>query len=244
MNMDLFGVKICERRINLRLTQEDIAKTLGVSPQAVSKWERGLSIPDVSIIVELARKLEISLDELLLESDYYKVTDNIDKKIVDPLKVIHPELVEVQIGEALIPMFTDEDGLETIVRIREKIAIEFGVFVHPIRVRDSIDIEPETVILLIKGNNIASNQIKLTPNGTKKLGEFVLGELIKHLPKLMTLKGTKILLDNLKDTPFDIVDDIIPEHITLIDFHKMLVEKVKKGEYIGNLGEMLEQLVI
>lgn len=51
---------------NLRgLTQEDIAKQLQVSRQAVSKWENGLNEPDIMTIVQLCDILEVSLDELL-----------------------------------------------------------------------------------------------------------------------------------------------------------------------------------
>lgn len=48
------------------ITQEELAQRLSVSPQAVSKWENGHSLPEVSILVELAEILRVTIDEILL----------------------------------------------------------------------------------------------------------------------------------------------------------------------------------
>src|SRR5687767_3007081 len=59
------GTRIRERRERLGLTQRGLAAALQVSAQAVSKWERGDSIPDVDVLVDLARLLDLSVDFLL-----------------------------------------------------------------------------------------------------------------------------------------------------------------------------------
>lgn len=59
------GEKIKELRKKRDLTQEKLADFLCVSYQAVSKWECGLSSPDLSLIVPLARLLGVTTDELL-----------------------------------------------------------------------------------------------------------------------------------------------------------------------------------
>lgn len=68
MKNRLDGKKIAEfivnRRKKLGMTQNDVAERLGVSFQAVSKWENG-TIPNVEILVELADILEVSVDEIL-----------------------------------------------------------------------------------------------------------------------------------------------------------------------------------
>lgn len=56
---------IRQKRKELNLTQEQIARQLGVSIPAVSKWESGVSYPDVSIIPALARVLKIDVNTLL-----------------------------------------------------------------------------------------------------------------------------------------------------------------------------------
>lgn len=51
-------------RAGADLTQEELAAKLSVSPQAVSKWERGESLPDTAILPEISRALGVSLDRL------------------------------------------------------------------------------------------------------------------------------------------------------------------------------------
>ena len=65
MNQEKIGKFIAQCRKNKKLTQEQIAIRLGVSDRAVSKWERGLNLPDASLMLELAKILDISVNELL-----------------------------------------------------------------------------------------------------------------------------------------------------------------------------------
>ena len=65
MNNKTLGERIKYHRKRLGLTQEELAKRMGVSAQAVSKWENNLSCPDISVLPELAEVFDISLDELL-----------------------------------------------------------------------------------------------------------------------------------------------------------------------------------
>ena len=62
-------IKIHEQIAFLRkqkgMTQEELAKTLGVTNQAVSKWESGQCCPDIQLLPVLAKLFEVSVDELL-----------------------------------------------------------------------------------------------------------------------------------------------------------------------------------
>ncbi len=59
------GRRIAALRRKKKMTQEQLAGKLGVTPQAVSKWENDLSCPDISILPQLAVELDISVDTLL-----------------------------------------------------------------------------------------------------------------------------------------------------------------------------------
>lgn len=59
------GKRIAINRKRLGLTQDQLAEKLGITAQAVSKWENDLSCPDISILPKLADIFEISIDELL-----------------------------------------------------------------------------------------------------------------------------------------------------------------------------------
>lgn len=57
------GKLICKLRKVKNMTQKDLANYLNVSDKAVSKWERGESYPEITIIPQLASILEITVDE-------------------------------------------------------------------------------------------------------------------------------------------------------------------------------------
>lgn len=63
------GIRIAEGRRRQGLTQNRVAARMGVTPQAVSKWERGLSCPDLVLLDELAELLDTSIDRLLTVRD-------------------------------------------------------------------------------------------------------------------------------------------------------------------------------
>jgi len=60
-----FGQRISRLRKGKGLTQEELGDKVGISSQAVSKWETDMSVPDVTILVKLANILDVSVDELL-----------------------------------------------------------------------------------------------------------------------------------------------------------------------------------
>ena len=63
--METIGKRIAEYRKNKNLKQDELAEALGVSPQAVSKWENDLSCPDIMLLPKLAKLLDTSVDILL-----------------------------------------------------------------------------------------------------------------------------------------------------------------------------------
>ena len=64
--MDMtIGKRIAHLRKEKGLTQEELAQHMGISPQAVSKWENDQTCPDISALPKLARLFEVTVDELL-----------------------------------------------------------------------------------------------------------------------------------------------------------------------------------
>ncbi len=65
MNQSKCGKFIAKLRKEKNMTQEQLAEKMGVSINAVSKWERGLNFPDVSLYKKLCKELDISIEELI-----------------------------------------------------------------------------------------------------------------------------------------------------------------------------------
>ena len=68
-NYESLGKNVAYLRRCAGLTQDMLSLQLGVSMQAVSKWERGISFPDVSLLPALARALDVTIDALFAEPE-------------------------------------------------------------------------------------------------------------------------------------------------------------------------------
>lgn len=67
--MKTLGTKISDLRKARKMTQDELADEMGVSSQAVSKWENDLSIPDLPILIQLAEYFHVTLDDLVREKE-------------------------------------------------------------------------------------------------------------------------------------------------------------------------------
>ena len=68
-NKKTFGAYVLQRRRELGMTQKELAEKLYVTESAVSKWERGLSYPDITILQNLCAVLQVTEHELLTGSE-------------------------------------------------------------------------------------------------------------------------------------------------------------------------------
>ena len=66
MDASKTGKLIRELRTEKGLTQQELASLLGVSPTAVSKWENGRGLPDISMLEPLVKVLQVTFAEIIL----------------------------------------------------------------------------------------------------------------------------------------------------------------------------------
>ncbi len=83
MDLVKIGKYVAGKRKNLGLTQRQLAEKLGMSDKSVSKWERGVCLPDVSVYEEYCALLGISINEFLAGEDIAQ--ENIARKSEDNL---------------------------------------------------------------------------------------------------------------------------------------------------------------
>lgn len=125
---ETIGNRIAKFRKAKGMTQEELASIMGVSSQAVSKWENDASCPDISLLPQLCKTLGVTTDELLTgKSDEVKLVPAQERKSLDELtmrvnilssagdkvKVNLPmTLVKVcmEIGVEIAPGFMGEQG--------------------------------------------------------------------------------------------------------------------------------------
>lgn len=81
MDLVKIGKYIAGKRKALGMTQKQLAEKLNMSDKSVSKWERGVCLPDVSVYMELCEILGISINEFLAGEDID--AENVEKKSED-----------------------------------------------------------------------------------------------------------------------------------------------------------------
>lgn len=130
MAKETFGQRISRLRKEKELTQNDIADKVGVTAQAVSKWENDQATPDIDILVKLSDIFDISLDELLgkekpvaamlIEKPTKKDIDNMVLKI--KVDSTDGDTVNVNLPLALVRVFVNkEDGKIALLAGNEKL---------------------------------------------------------------------------------------------------------------------------
>ena len=91
MNQEKIGKLIKKIRTDNNLTQKEFAQKYGVTYQAVSKWERGLNMPDISLLKEISNDFNINISELLAGELNDKVStssNNNKRNIIIPLLIL------------------------------------------------------------------------------------------------------------------------------------------------------------
>lgn len=126
MDLIKIGKFIAECRKKKSITQEELAEKLFITDRAVSKWERGLSLPDADKMLELCRILDINVNELLIGEkinmkDYEKKTDELlvelakqeevkNKKMITDMYVLGFTTIVFYIGITMLASYTLGEG--------------------------------------------------------------------------------------------------------------------------------------
>lgn len=151
MNISI-GEKIKELRIKASLTQTELSEALGVSPQAVSRWEIGATYPDLELLPPIANYFGVTIDELFgCESDreakigaiiaeassLAKYDNGIDVNIEKRLTLLRNGLVEFPKNERLMYELASTLSNAGWVRLGERIEYIGGFLVHSVNNRDN-----------------------------------------------------------------------------------------------------------
>lgn len=94
----IIGSIIKKRRVAMKLTQEELAAKLNVTPQAVSRWENEISLPDITLIPRISEVLNMSCDTLLKSKEERSVNYALTGVVVDTAELLIQNDIDVIFG--------------------------------------------------------------------------------------------------------------------------------------------------
>ncbi len=239
---------------------------------------------NVKVVVDEVEQMTQMIQEESSEVDFYRNIDNV-------YNIIGVEPIEMEFGYSLLPMVDEGSSgnfIDRIVIFRKQFAMDMGVVIPTVRLRDNGLINPNQYIIKIKGEEIAKGEVlvgyylALDPTNTsepidgietiepaygikgkwiteneKELAEVYgytvidalsvivthMSEVIKkHMHELLSRQDINTLLENVSKSNPAIVDDVIPNIVSIADFQKILINLLNEGIPIRDLESILETL--
>jgi flagellar biosynthesis component FlhA len=239
-----FGDKLANARKEKGYTQEELAKRLGVTPQAVSKWERGLGYPDLELLYFICEVLECSADNLLqIELNKTKLTElDDDKQKQKVLNDIISEPLMLEFGSGLVKLFTGNiDIIACIKALREKIAEKYGLLLPVLRIRDTININ-ENEYRIISYDKVLYSELVHTDITIENILNRLEEVTIHNYNRILNRQMVQTLVDNVADRYPAVVKGVIPDKISLALLQNILSDLTKQNKSIRNIVKIIEIL--
>ncbi len=99
-----FGKRLKQKRISLKLTQDEFAKSLYISRQTISNWENGKTLPDIDSLILISNIYDISLDELIKGDKNIQKNITINNILISKYQILIQVLALFIILYAIIPL--------------------------------------------------------------------------------------------------------------------------------------------
>jgi transcriptional regulator with XRE-family HTH domain len=136
-NMVNIGRKIAQLRKIKNLTQMEMADMLGISFQAISNWERGETMPDISKLPEIAKIFDVSIDEILDNEKGTQIVKSItEEKTKEYLNQNHVSFEEFL---NIAPLLRTEQSDEVFENLNEKLSLNDICSIAPFVSNELID---------------------------------------------------------------------------------------------------------
>lgn len=198
LDMKRVGQNIKSARTKKNMTQLELADIVGVSYQAVSNWERGNTMPDVTKIPDIAKALDIGVDDFFGDGDLSKTVNKVVKTPAEPLTT--SEITEIA------PILPPKNLEDTIEKRTDKESLNFDAIVGL-----APFLEKEYLDSLIENIDIAN--IK----DIEKLAPFLSSDTLAKLAKKMDISNINDFIGLApffpKATLDEFVKNIEPENI-------------------------------
>lgn len=251
------GLRLSNCRQNRNMTQEELAGRLGITPQAVSKWERGTSLPDISMLADLAGILEVSTDWLLgIQAEQGSQSDG--KGSAGDAEIESQKLpmeagscmrnclppLELIFGKDIVPLFQgDGSWASKIFDFRAHLATE-GAWLPVVRIRDELALGEKEFMILSFHNILYSETLDALDEGTMDYMISKLRDTVhEKYHEILHPDLVKNIVDNLKIEYPALIEDIVPEKISyglLTETAKLVLAKGNSLCYLPKMIEIME----
>lgn len=215
MNQEKIGKFIAELRKENNLTQTQLAEKLNITKNAVSKWERGLSLMDISLLKPLSEILGVSVSELLNGKRIEKVDNNIINETITASTRIYVKKEKHRLVKRMALIF-----LAFVILLFTSLIIisELNYGIIPLGEKMYVDFP-----------NISSLNVKKQAD---KCMELILEGDIENLDKLVTSNQNFLLFESF--SPNIMIDEDLKE----------LSNDVHKKTYIENLKKFYQEIEV
>lgn len=245
MEIKNFSEKLSQYRQNRKMTQEEFASRIGVTAQAVSKWERGLSLPDISLLSDICKILNISADDML-QTEYKHITESGDIKqqeeVLRNLKV--SELLVLLIGYHLVEAV--REGLKTDLIHEKRVELaKNGILLPVVRIKDTEKLQPEEFAIQSYENVLYQEKMEDTGNGAFS---YMVGKLLEIVSDyqnyafILNREMVKTIVDHGAERYPTLINETVPEKISYGFLLKVFRGLLVKGKNINNLNKMIEMI--
>lgn len=242
--MNHIGDIISRMRQNKNMTQEEFASRLGVTPQAVSRWERGNSLPDISLVKGICEILSISANTLLGIEHENKVVENNDVSMEKEIRCnLFAEPLVLEFGIGLIPYVAE--GLQTdyLNQCRKELVKEAGILIPVLRVRDNLLLEEYEACIMSYDKILWKEKVDVEDENVYQTLIQQVKRICKEKFSLMINKqSVKLLIDCLRKDYPGVVDGLVPEKISYLQVKQKLQEVLKEKGNIRDLIHILEEM--
>ena len=251
----------------------------------------GLAGASAGVLAYLLYKEDAKKQEHAIIQEEEEIIEQERREPENVMNLVNVEPMEVEIGYGLIPLADESNGgylLQRIASLRRQCAIEMGIVVQPIRIRDNLQLKTNQYVVKIRGTVIASSELMPTmllsmdPSGDgmelpgiktieptfglpavwinkdqKEEAEIRgltvvdpitvmathLTETIKaHSYELLGRQEVKMLVDNIKEKYSAVVEELIPDLMTVGELQKVLQNLLREKVPIKDMVTIMESL--
>lgn len=237
------GEIICENRQNHQMTQEEFASRLGVTPQAVSRWERGIGMPDISLVKGICKILKISANELLGIHEN-KVIEGNDLLMEQEIKMnMFAEALLIEFGAEVIPWIVEGLKTDYVNKKRKELVQKTGMLMPVLRLRDSVSLEPCQVRILSYDKLLwEKSYTRLDENSYYEIIDQTAKLCEQHYAMILNKQTVKIIIENLKEQYPGIAEGLVPERISYLQLLRHLQKILREKGSIRDMIHILEEL--